>query len=199
MGSPPGSYLTNVYAIKVDWTMLLLITSTSAADIGHVITVQRLALCMDSNKSLYQPLKTGEFGEVISNGERSGAPETAFPSEGGNPLGTCDETGKPSLPLLAKPANQTNSKNPPLVTEDISILTLNCCKHGNLAVQSMDTVINIDEEEDRAKNGALRYSARNRHLCLVVATKTNSLGPTDQKVFNPLQKLASYPYAAELV
>nr|VZI50410.1 unnamed protein product [Spirometra erinaceieuropaei] len=72
-------------------------------------------------------------------------------------------------------------------------------KHNNVAVKTMDAVINIDEEEDRAKNGALRYPARNLHLCRLLATKTDSLRPTDQKVFNSLQKLASYPYAAELV
>nr|VZI27869.1 unnamed protein product [Spirometra erinaceieuropaei] len=50
-------------------------------------------------------------------------------------------------------------------------------KHDSAAVQPMDAVINIDEEEDRAKNGALRYSARNHHLCRLLATKTDSLRP----------------------
>ncbi|BHF61831.1 hypothetical protein SprV_0100481000 [Sparganum proliferum] len=72
-------------------------------------------------------------------------------------------------------------------------------KNGSVAIQPMDAVINIDDEEDRTKNGALRYSARNRHLCRLLATETDSLRPTGQKLFNPLQKLASYPYVAELV
>ncbi|BHF61815.1 hypothetical protein SprV_0100479300 [Sparganum proliferum] len=73
---------------------------------------------------------------------------------------------------------------------------------ANMAMQQsnpLDAVINMDEEEDRAKNWALKYSARNHHLCRLLATETDSLRPTDQNVFDPLQKLASYPYAAELV
>nr|VZI46089.1 unnamed protein product [Spirometra erinaceieuropaei] len=94
----------------------------------------------------------------------------------------------------------TTSHSSPSYSSSITATTTAAsAKYGNVADQPMDSVINIDEEEDRAKHGALSYSARNRHLSGLLATKTDSLGPIDQKVFNPLQKLASYPYAAELV
>ncbi|BHF66679.1 hypothetical protein SprV_0200970100 [Sparganum proliferum] len=83
-----------------------------------------------------------------------------------------------------------------LVADDVPKLYV-VSKHGNVPVQPTDAVISIYEEEDGAKNGALMCSSRDRHLRRPQATKTDNLRSTKQEVVDPLQKLASYPYAAE--
>ncbi|VDL95134.1 unnamed protein product [Schistocephalus solidus] len=72
-------------------------------------------------------------------------------------------------------------------------------KYGGVTVQPRYAVINVYKEEDRAKDGAIRNPNLNRHLHRFFIAKMDNLKLPNQRVFDPLQKVAPYPNTVEFV